>query len=568
MKFKKCYLSYCCSMLMVGCAFGGGSTEPEVVPSATYVEEGTTENKTVYKTPVISVQEDNAEVGYSINAPIPKNLLIEASDLFGKIHTLNPDAQYKEESENKASLKIHFMTVQEVNGTKQYVKEEREIPLSFDGDKWNYLSSSQKFEGGKAVYYYDESDPNVIIKLFSNDNTLLGLVRIKDNQFQNASLISQDDYYVTSIFYKGFDKTPADNIPDNGTFTYEGHWLFAHQLNGSDDLNPYGGTGEELTGEDKVTFIVDFSQKTLSGKLKSSSGVNIDYDVTADIKGNSFYGTAKGSYSDKENNLGQFVNGKSNSEAIVFGSFYGNQAEELAGRAQAKDNSWAGVFNAKRDNTDISELYSAGILSFEQEKLQEMKKVDFNGDIHQLVIDGTVIDLNTQGGSCCNEMQFAQYGLYSQQINNETSGGYFVQGKPTPNYQIPTTGSAEYAGYWYGSGTGVGNVTANKFDARFVADWENKKLTGNLYTKDQLVSSENPAVKFDANIQNNHFSGTANINWQIDSSKEGLGNDQAITGQAAVQGMFYGPSANELGGHFLSEDKNVGGVFGGKQVEN
>lgn len=568
---KKTVLACICSSLLMGCAFGGGSTEPDIVPSSsqsTTNNQATSENKITYKTPTIAVEEDNAEVGYTINAPIPKNLLRKSDDLFA-IHTLNSDAQYLETADNanQTSIKIRFTTVQTVNGEKQYVIEERDIPISISNDGWDYLTNSQKYEDGKAVYYYEDGDPSFIIKLFTTNNTLLGMAQIPVDGFVNGSLLEQKPYYVTSIFYKGFDKTSVNDIPEQGKFIYEGYWLFSHQLKGDDDNSPLGGTGE-LTAQDKVQFTVDFTQKTLTGKLKTSSKVDIDYDIKADIKGRNFYGTASGSYSDKTNNLGDKKNGQSNAEAVVFGSFYGKQAEDLAGRAMATDNSWAGVFAATKNNQDISELYAAGVLKFNDSQLDGFEKIAFDGDIKTLIVDGTQITLVENTDTCCSEMQFAQYGLYHQQVNGKTQGGYFVQGTPTANYDMPTTGTAEYAGYWYGNGTGIGNVTAKKLDARFTADWQNKTLAGNLYAQNQQISSDNPAVKFNANIQNNQFIGDASLNWSIDSSKEGLGNDSAIVGQAKVQGMFYGPSANELSGHFLSEDKNVGGVFGGKQIDN
>lgn len=568
MKIKTIPLAYACSSLLLGCAFGGGSTDPIIVPdgNTASVENQAATNTISYKTPVVEVAEENPEVGYTINAPIPKNLLRNVDDLFA-IHQLNPDAQYLETADNlqRGSIKIRFNHVQIINGEKQYVIAERDIPISITNENWDYLTRSERYQEGKAVYYYDENDFYTIIKLFASDNTLLGLVQVPIKDLVDDSLLPQDPYYVSTLFYKGFDKTALNDIPAQGKFIYEGNWLFAHQLRGDDDNNPLGGTGE-LVAENKVQFTVDFTQKTLEGKLQANANVNLDYAIEADIKGNHFYGTATGSYSDKVDNLGTQKNGQSNAQAVVFGSFYGAQAQELAGRAMAVDNAWAGVFNAKRDNQDKSELFAAGVLKFNANQLTDFKPIAFK-DIQTLIIDGTPISLSENATSCCSEMQFAQYGLYNQTLNEQTQGGYFLQGTPTANYQMPTTDSAQYAGYWYGSGSGVGNVTAEKLEARFSADWQNKTLDGKLYGNNQQISSANPAIQFTAQIQNNQFSGDASVNWRIDSSKEGLGNDSAIVANAKVQGIFYGPAANELGGHFISEDRNIGGVFGGKQID-
>ena len=77
---------------------------------------------------------------------------------------------------------------------------------------------------------------------------------------------------------------------------------------------------------------MDFGNKTLNGSL----GINNiqPVNINASISGNSFSGSASSS--------------SLPSAARVEGKFYGVQAKELAGLAQANDNSWAAAFGAQK----------------------------------------------------------------------------------------------------------------------------------------------------------------------------------------------------------------------------
>ena len=77
---------------------------------------------------------------------------------------------------------------------------------------------------------------------------------------------------------------------------------------------------------------MDFGNKTLNGSL----GINKiqPVNINASISDNSFNGTANSS--------------SLPSAARVEGKFYGEQAKQLAGLAQANDNSWAAAFGAQK----------------------------------------------------------------------------------------------------------------------------------------------------------------------------------------------------------------------------
>lgn len=100
--------------------------------------------------------------------------------------------------------------------------------------------------------------------------------------------------------------------------------------------------------------------------------------------------------------------------------------------------------------------------------------------------------------------------------------------------------------------------------SEFSADFGNKKLTGQLfYTKRE---NNNQAYKkeklydIDAHIYSNRFRGKV-------IPKESTSNDHPFTSEGTLEGGFYGPNAEELGGKFLAKDKRVFGVFSAKETE-
>ena len=112
-------------------------------------------------------------------------------------------------------------------------------------------------------------------------------------------------------------------MPTSGSASYYGQSIISADIPVLDDEDFYTGSSQ---------FNVDFGNKSLSGSLniRNIQPVNIN----ASISGNSFNGAASSS--------------SLPSAARVEGKFYGDQAKELAGLAQANDNSWAAAFGAQK----------------------------------------------------------------------------------------------------------------------------------------------------------------------------------------------------------------------------
>lgn len=100
--------------------------------------------------------------------------------------------------------------------------------------------------------------------------------------------------------------------------------------------------------------------------------------------------------------------------------------------------------------------------------------------------------------------------------------------------------------------------------SEFSADFGNKKLTGELfYTKRKTHNQEYKREKLydiDAHIYSNRFRG--NVTPTQKNSQE-----HPFTSEGTLEGGFYGPNAEELGGKFLAGDKKVFGVFSAKETE-
>ncbi|WP_118794234.1 transferrin-binding protein-like solute binding protein [Haemophilus influenzae] len=96
----------------------------------------------------------------------------------------------------------------------------------------------------------------------------------------------------------------------------------------------------------------------------------------------------------------------------------------------------------------------------------------------------------------------------------------------------------------------------------FSADFGTKKLTGGLfYTKRQTNVQQYEKKKLydiDANIYSNRFRG------KVKPTKE-ESEDHPFTSEGTLEGGFYGPEGQELGGKFLAHDKKVFGVFSAKE---
>lgn len=203
-----------------------------------------------------------------------------------------------------------------------------------------------------------------------------------------------------------------------------------------------------------------------------------------------------------------------------------------------------------------------------------------------------------------HEQQYVYSGLYyieswrlidSSKFYSGYYGYAFYYGNKTAT-KLPVSGVAKYKGTWdfitatkYGqnyslfsnsSGQGYSRRSAIPTDidlevkndekrekglvSEFSANFGTKKLTGQLfYTKRETNNQKYEKKKLydiNADIYSNRFRGNV-------TPTESTSNDHPFTSEGTLEGGFYGPNAEELGGKFLAGDNRVFGVFSAKETE-
>lgn len=184
---------------------------------------------------------------------------------------------------------------------------------------------------------------------------------------------------------------------------------------------------------------------------------------------------------------------------------------------------------------------------------------------------------------CCSNLNYLKYGLLTRKTaGNTVEGGngsptaaqtaqgaqsMFLQGERTDEKEIPKEQqNIVYRGSWYGhiaNGTSTswsGNASDKEGGNRadFTVNFGEKKINGTLTAENRQAAT----FTIEGTIQDNGFSGTAKTadsGFDLDQSNTTRTPKAYIT-DAKVQGGFYGPKAEEMGGWFAYP--------GDKQTEN
>ncbi|HGO6914692.1 TPA: transferrin-binding protein-like solute binding protein [Neisseria meningitidis] len=184
---------------------------------------------------------------------------------------------------------------------------------------------------------------------------------------------------------------------------------------------------------------------------------------------------------------------------------------------------------------------------------------------------------------CCSNLNYLKYGLLTRKTAGNTGEGgngsptaaaqtaqgaqsMFLQGERTDEKEIPSEQNVVYRGSWYGhiandtstswSGNASDKEGGNRAD--FTVNFGEKKINGTLTAENRQAAT----FTIEGMIQGNGFSGTAktaDLGFDLDQSNT-TGTPKAYITNAKVQGGFYGPKAEEMGGWFAYP--------GDKQTEN
>ncbi|WP_404522906.1 transferrin-binding protein-like solute binding protein [Neisseria gonorrhoeae] len=171
---------------------------------------------------------------------------------------------------------------------------------------------------------------------------------------------------------------------------------------------------------------------------------------------------------------------------------------------------------------------------------------------------------------CCSNLNYLKYGLLTRKTADNTMGSgsgsqaaaqtaqgaqnMFLQGERTDENKIPQEQGIVYLGSWYGriaNGTSWSGNASNKNGgnrAEFAVNFDEKKITGKLTAENRSEAT----FTIDAMIEGNGFKGTAktgNDGFALDQNSS-TGTYKVHIANAEVQGGFYGPNAEEMGGWF------------------
>lgn len=179
--------------------------------------------------------------------------------------------------------------------------------------------------------------------------------------------------------------------------------------------------------------------------------------------------------------------------------------------------------------------------------------------------------------------------------NNKLYFGYygyaFYYGNKTAT-DLPVSGVAKYTGTWsfitatenrksyslfsnnyslaYSRRSATpGDIDLENGDAgltsEFTVNFGTKKLTGELYYNEretnlnQSKDRKHKLYDLEADVYSNRFRGT------VKPTKKESSEEHPFTSEGTLEGGFYGPNGEELGGKFLAGDKKVFGVFSAKE---
>ncbi|ENT0515781.1 transferrin-binding protein-like solute binding protein [Neisseria gonorrhoeae] len=173
--------------------------------------------------------------------------------------------------------------------------------------------------------------------------------------------------------------------------------------------------------------------------------------------------------------------------------------------------------------------------------------------------------------ACCSNLNYLKYGLLTRKTADNTMGSgsgsqaaaqtaqgaqnMFLQGERTDEKAIPKNENVVYLGTWYGhiaaNGTSWTREASNQENgnrAKFDVNFKDKRITGTLTAENRSEAT----FTINGKIEGNGFKGTAktgNDGFAPDQNNSIVTHKVRIA-NAEVQGGFYGPNAEELGGWF------------------
>lgn len=593
------------------------------------------------------------------------------------------------------------------NGNEIPNRKQAEEYLPLKEEDILFLDGTPQEQADKLKKEINERYPDVKVITSTNEDAKYnyrfvraGYVFTKGGRYDNEKEKTPDGKeFVNRFSYDGFvyysGEHPSQSLPRTETVQYSGNWQFVTDAKRWRTQNDGGGinlgfshfygndigatsyAARDVDDREKhpAKYTVDFGNKTLTGELIKNQYVKPNeqqkpltiYNITADLNGNRFTGSAEVNPDLAKNHAGkEHLFFHTNADRRLEGGFFGDNGEELAGRFISNDNSVFGVFAGKQKteaanaadtkpalpsgkHTKILDSLKISVdeASGENPRPFEVSTMPDFGHPDKLLVEGREISLVNQEQiiqladgrkmtvrACCDFLTYVKLGRIKterpaskpkaqdeerdeegagvddgeegedeavededeeeieEEIEEEAeeeveeeetkeespveesggdSGGIpptqeaskgrdidlFLKGIRTAETNIPQTGEARYTGTWEAR-IGKPIQWDNKADekaakAEFTVDFGNKSIFGTLTEKNGVK----PAFHIEKGvIDGNGFYATARTRDNgIDLSGQGSTKPQIFqANDLRVEGGFYGPKAEELGGTIFNKD--------------
>ncbi|EMS5784664.1 transferrin-binding protein-like solute binding protein [Neisseria gonorrhoeae] len=464
----------------------------------------------------------------------------------------------------------HFVTDtkqgQKFNDIIQPSKKQGDRYSGFSGDDdEQYSNKNGILKGGQEGYGFTSD-----LEVDFNNKKLTGKL-IRNNKVTNAAASDgyTTEYYTLNATLRGnrfSGKATATDKPENGKSKQHPFVSDSSSLSGGF----FGPQGEELgfrfLSEDGKVAVVGSAKtrdKAANGNTASASGDTGAAAMPSETRLTTVLDAVELKLGDKEvQKLDNFSNA---AQLVVDGIMIPLLPEASeSGNNQANQGTNGGTaFTRKFDHTP------------ESDKKDAQAGTQTNG---AQTASNTAGDTNGKTKTyevevCCSNLNYLKYGMLTRKNSKsamqagesssqadakteQVEQSMFLQGERTDEKEIPSEQNIVYRGSWYGyiandkstswSGNASNATSGNR--AEFTVNFADKKITGTLTADNRQEAT----FTIDGNIKDNGFEGTAKTaesGFDLDQSNTTRTPKAYIT-DAKVQGGFYGPKAEELGGWF------------------
>lgn len=608
------------------------------------------------------------------------------------------------------------------NGNEIPNRKQAEEYLPLKEEDILFLDGTPQEQADKLKKEINERYPDVKVITSTNEDAKYnyrfvraGYVFTKGGRYDNEKEKTPDGKeFVNRFSYDGFvyysGEHPSQSLPRTETVQYSGNWQFVTDAKRWRTQNDGGGinlgfshfygndigatsyAARDVDDREKhpAKYTVDFGNKTLTGELIKNQYVKPNeqqkpltiYNITADLNGNRFTGSASVNPDLAKNHAGkEHLFFHTNADRRLEGGFFGDNGEELAGRFISNDKSVFGVFAGKQktEAANASDTKPA-LPSGKHTKILDSLKISVDeasdknprpfevstmpdfGHPDKLLVEGREIPLVSQEKTikladgremtvraCCDFLTYVKLGRIKtdrpavqpkaqdeerdeedtgvdngeeeeigdeyevseedaeeieeeaeeeeaeaeeaeaeeteEESPTEESGSgsnailpapeapkgrdidLFLKGIRTAETNIPQTGEAHYTGTWearIGKPIQWDNHADKAAKAEFDVDFGKKSISGTLTEKNGVEA----AFYIEKGvIDGNGFHATARTR-DNGINLSGNGSTNPKTFQASdlrVEGGFYGPQAEELGGTIFNKDGKSLGITEGTE---